>query len=150
MREKRPISPFFFYIIASVLFIVDLGAFSVFEKPIIYSLLCFYIIQLAKPMGLCRIAFACLLLSLSPLIHYGRFGISLVYLIPATLLGIKMRHTLYDGIWQYYMLLVGCILAQIYLVEWWVLGLPISLSYTISTVIVNLLVIWIMSLKSYN
>lgn len=150
MREKQPISPFLFYGVSCLLFIIDLGAFSFFEKPLIYSLLCFLILQLSRPMPLTRIAFSCLLLSFNPLIHYGRFGISLVYLIPAILLGIKMRHTLYNSVWQYYLLLIACILAQIGLVEWWILGLPISLSYTISTVLVNLVVIWIMSLKSYN
>lgn len=150
MRDKQPLSPFIFYGIACLLFIIDLGAFSIFEKPLIYSLLCFYILQLSRPMSLARITVTYLLLSLSPLIHYGRFGTSLVYLIPATLLGIKMRHTLYDALWQYYLLLACCILAQIALVEWGILGLPISASYTISTIIVNLLVIWIMSLKSYN
>jgi hypothetical protein len=142
MREKRPLSALLYYGIACLLFIIDLGAFSIFEKPLIYGLLCFYILQLSRPIGLTRIAFACLLLSLSPLIHYGRFGISLAYLIPATLLGIKMRHTFYDSVWQYYLLLAGCILAQIGIVEWWILGLPISVSYTISTIIVNILVIW--------
>lgn len=146
MREKRPLSPVIFYGISCLLFLIDLGAFSIFEKPLIYSLLCFYILQLSRAMGPVRIIFSCLLLSLSPLIHYGRFGISLVYLIPATLLGIKMKLTLYDAIWQYYLLLIACIVAQIGLVEWWILGLPISLSYTISTILVNLIVVWIMSL----
>jgi hypothetical protein len=150
MREKRPLSTVIFYGISCLLFLVDLGAFSIFEKPLIYSLLCFYILQLSRPMGLARIIFSYLLLSLSSLIHYGRFGLSLVYLIPATLLGIKIRHTLYDSVWQYYLLLILCVIGQICLVEWWILGLPISVSYTISTVLANLLVIWIMSLKSYN
>jgi hypothetical protein len=150
MREKRPLSSVIFYGISCLLFLVDLGAFSIFEKPLVYSLLCFYILQLSRPLGLARIIFSCFLLSLSSLIHYGRFGINLVYVIPATLLGIKIRHTLYDAVWQYYLLLVACLIAQKVLVEWWILGLPISISYTISTVLVNLLVIWIMSLKSYN
>jgi hypothetical protein len=150
MRNQRPISFLFFFGIACLLFLIDLGTFSFFEKPFIYSLLCFYILQLAKSMGISRVVFSCILLSLNPLIYYGRFGINLLYLLPATLLGIQMRHILYDSLWQYYALLIGCILAQIWLVEWWVLGLPISLSYTISTILVNLLIIWIMSLKSYN
>jgi hypothetical protein len=83
-------------------------------------------------------------------VYYGRFGLALIYLIPATFLGIKMRHTFYDTVWQYYLLLAGCLLAQIALIEYGILGLPISVSYTISTIIANIGVIWIMSLKSYN
>jgi hypothetical protein len=150
MRDKKPLSPLLFYTISCMLFIVDLGSFSIFERPLIYSLLCFYIFQLSQPLSFTRIAFSSLLLSLSPLIYYGRFGISLVYLIPATLLGIKMRHTLYDSLWHYYLLLALCIVAQIVVVERLILGLPISLSYTIYTLIVNIIILWVMSLKSYN
>jgi len=150
MKYKKPLSPLIFYSIASVLFFIDLGSFSIFEKPLIYSLLCFYILQLARPMSLPRIIYSCLLLSLSPLILYGRFGLGLIYLIPATVIGIKMRHALYDSAWPYYVLLASCLLAQICLVEYSILSLPISASYTISTITANILVIWIMSLKSYN
>ncbi len=143
MRDKKPLSPVIFYSLAFLLFLIDLGAFSIFEKPLIYSLLCFYILQLSRPMSWARIAFCCLLLSLSPLIHFGRFGICLAYLIPATLLGVKMRHIFYDAIWQYYLLLASCILAQIVGIEWGILGLSISPSYTISILLVNIMVIWI-------
>ncbi len=150
MRDKKPLSYLIFYGLATLLFFIDLGGFSLFEKPLIYTLLCFYILQLCRPMSWPRILYCLLLLSLNPLIHYGRFGLGLVYLIPATFIGIKMRHTLYDTVWQYYLLLAACILAQIGLIEYGILGLPISASYTISTILANLIVIWIMSLKSYN
>ena len=150
MRDKKPLLHLIFYSIASLLFFIDLGSFSLFEKPFMYALLCFYVLQLARPMSWPRITYCLLLLSLCPLIHYGRFGIGLIYLIPATFLGIKMRHTFYDTVWQYYLLLAACLLAQICLVEYFILGLPISVSYTISTIIANIVVIWIMSLKSYN
>lgn len=146
MREKKSIPFLLFYTLCSLLFLIDLGALSIVERPLLYFLLCFYILQLSRPMGIARILFACGLLSLIPLIHYGRFGVGLIYLIPATLVGVKMRHILYDSIWHYYLLLAACILAQIGLVEYWILNLPISVSYTISTIAANILVIGIMSL----
>lgn len=148
MRTQKALSPLLFYTILIVLFIVDLAAFSIFEKPVIFSLLCFYILQLSRPMGLIRIFTACILLSLSPLIQYGRFGLELVYVIPATLLGIKMRHTLYDSRWQYYALLAACLLAQIGLVEYGILHLTVGIPYTISMVFANLILIWIMSFEN--
>lgn len=150
MKQTKPLSPFIFFGIITLLFFVDLGGFSLFEKPFISTLLCFYILQLSRPMSWPRILYSLLLLSLNPLIYYGRFGLGLVYLIPATFLGIKMRHIFYDTVWQYYLLLGTCILAQIGLIEYGILGLPISASYTISTIVANMIVIWIMSLKSYN
>lgn len=144
MKEKKPISPFLFYMLVCVFFFIDLAAFFLFEKPLIYSLLCFYILQLSRPMGIIRILTACLLLSFSPLIQYDRFGLELLYLIPATFLGNYMRQMLYDSYWQYYLLLAACLLTQMVVVEQWILHLGISITYTISTLFVNLMVIWLM------
>lgn len=145
MKIKQPLSALLFYVIASLLFLVDLGSFSIFERPIIYSLLCFYLLQLARPISWCRVTFVCLLFSLSSLLHYDRFGLALVYLIPATLLGIKMRNVLYESHWQYYLLLAACLLAQIIVVEHLILHLTISIPYTISTLFVNLVIIGLLS-----
>lgn len=145
MKVKKQCSPFLFYAIIFALFFVDLAIFSIFEKPIIYSLLCFYLLQLAKPIPIMRIILTCALFSLNSLIHYDRFGLALIYIIPATLLGIKMRHTLYDSYIQYYFLLAGCLLAQIILIELGILHLTVSIPYTISTIFANMILIWLMS-----
>lgn len=145
MKTKQPLSQLLFYGITIILFLIDLGSISIFERPIIYSLLCFYLLQLARPISWWRITFVCLLFSLSSLLHYDRFGLALVYLIPATLLGIKMRKVLYDSYWQYYLLLAACLLAQIIVVEHLILHLSISIPYTISTLFVNLVIIGLLS-----
>ncbi len=146
MKIKKQCSALLFYSIIFLLFFVDLACLSLFEQPYIYSLLSFYILQLAYPISLIRIIICCLLLSMAPLINYGRFGLALIYGIPATLIGIKMRQTLYDSVWQYYALLAACLLAQIVILEYFILHLPISVPYTISTIFANLIVIWAMSL----
>ena len=145
MKTSKSLYPPFFYGIAIILFFIDFASFSLFEKPFIYSLLCFYLLQLATPLGLRRIFTSCLLLSLPPIIHYGCFGLELIYLVPATLAGIKMRQWLYNSYWQYYLLLACCLLAQIVIIEYGILHLTISIPYTISTLFVNLIIIWIMS-----
>ncbi len=149
MKDQRPLLPIFFYLITFILFFIDLAALSLFEKPLIYSLLCFYILSLSKPISILRILLTCLLLSINPLISYGRFGLELVYLIPATLLGIKMHHTLYNAVWQYYLLLMLCLLAQIVIIEYGMLHLTISVPYTISVLFANIGLIWIMSYGKY-
>ncbi len=145
MKTKQPLSPLIFYVAVVLLFFVDLASFSVFERPIIYSLLCFYLLQLARPISFCRITVVCILFSLDSLLHYDRFGLSLIYLIPATILGIKMRKVLYDSYWQYYALMAACLLVQIIVVEHLILHLSISIPYTISTLFVNLVIIGILS-----
>jgi hypothetical protein len=152
MKEKKQLPASFFYTASIILFCIDLATLYVFERPFTYCLLGFYISALARPMSLIRIIVSCFLLSIAPLISYGRFGLELVYLIPATLLGVKMRLTLYDSTWQYYVLFTVCLLAQIGLLEGKILGLAVSIPYTISVIFVNLVIIAIMSLslKLYN
>lgn len=149
MRAKKAISPFLFYPLCLGFFLLDLAAFTFYEKPILLSLLCFYILQLARPISWPRIIFACGLASLSFLLFYGRFGLNLLYLVPATILGIKMSHTLYDSRWQYYLLLAACILLQKAALEPFILGIHSSIPYTLTTLFVNMIIIWVMSIFLY-
>lgn len=146
MHRKKALSPLLFFPLCVGLFFLDLGAFTLFEKPLLLSLLCFYILQLSRPISWPRILFACGLASLEFLLFYGRFGLNLLYLIPATFLGIKMSHTLYESRWQYYLLLGACILSQKLLLEPFILGISSSINYTLSTLFANLVVIWVMNL----
>lgn len=146
MQRKKALSPLFFYPLCIAFFFLDLGAFILFEKPLLVSLLCFYILQLARPISWPRIIFGCTLASLEFLLFYGRFGLNLIYLIPATFLGIKMSHTLYESRWQYYLLLVACILTQKLLLEPLILGVSSTITYTLSTLFANLGVIGVMNL----
>lgn len=146
MHRKKALSPLLFYTLCIGFFLLDLGAFTLFEKPLLFSLLCFYILQLARPISWPRIFTACGLASLEFLLFYGRFGLNLVYLVPATFLGIKMSHTLYESRWQYYLLLAASILSQKLLLEPFILGISSSITYTLSTLFANLIVLWVMNL----
>lgn len=150
MKAPSSCHPFIFYSISFLLFFVDLAAFSFFERPIVLSLLCYYIFQLSRPLSLARIFVGCLLLSLMGLVIYGRFGLDLLYVIPATLMGIKMRNLLYNCLWHYDILLILALLGKIVGIEHIILGLPISASYTFSILFVNIVIIKVLSLKWYN
>lgn len=147
MKLEKNSSSFLFYFLVFIFFFIDLIAFSIQEKLFFYTLLCFYIMQLSRPISIFKIIFACTVLCITPLIVYGRFGLTLLYLIPATFLGIIMRHTLYKSYWQYYALLIACLLVQIYVIEYAILHLPVSGTYTISILFVNIVMIWLISLK---
>src|ERR1700733_142552 len=151
MREvRKTIAPLFFYGIITLLFFVDITTYMILERPLFYTLLCFYIMHCAFPFSWSRIVSANFLLSLLSLIQYGRFGLCLIYLIPATLLRIKMHQTMHEGPLLNYLILVGCLAAQIGLIEHLILGLPISALYTASTIIANIIVMTIFSLKLYT
>jgi hypothetical protein len=146
MHTKKAISPLLFYPLCLGFFFLDLGAFILFEKPLLLSLLCFYILQLGRPISWPRIIFGCTLASLEFLLFYGRFGLNLVYLVPATFVGIKMNHNLYDSRWQYYLLLAVCILLQKGALEPFILGIQSSIPYTLSTLFANLVMMWVINL----
>lgn len=146
MHRKKALSPLLFYPLCFLFFFLDLGAFTLFERPLLLSLLCFYILQLSRPISWPRIVVACSLSSLEFLLFYGRFGLNLLYLIPATFLGIKMSRTLYDSNWHYYLLLALCILSQKIILEPFILGISSTISYTLSTLFANLVVLWVMNL----
>ena len=149
MKKERSLKGINYYIIIVLLFIIDLAVFSYLEKPLIYSLLSFYIFQLAYPLGIVKIIVSCMLLSLESFIYYGRFGLDLLFILPATFIGIRLAHILYNSVWQFYLLLIVCLLAKITLIEWLILGQNVNPSYTISLVFANIGVVWIMSYSNY-
>lgn len=137
-----------FYGLAILYFIADLSFFSWFEKPCIYSLLCFFLLRIMHHAGPAQIIVMLILLSLNALIFYARFGLTLLYLIPLTFLAFHMSHTLYVRRWYPYCLLISSLLAQTILIEYFILHLPISAFYTISVIFFNLLLMFMVSLKS--
>ncbi len=146
MWTKRALSPLSFYLLLIGFFFIDLAVFSLHEKPLLFSLLCFYITQLAAPLTYPRIGATWLLASLESLIWYGRFGLMLGYLIPVTIIGAKMRHTFYESRGHYYLLLGGCIVMQKLVIEPLILPVSSPFSYTIVVLFVNIMVIGAMNL----
>jgi hypothetical protein len=152
MREVKKLvtSPLFFYGMIVLLFCIDIAAYIILEKPLLYSLLSFYIMYCAFPFSWPRVVSTSFLLSLLSLLQYGRFGLCLLYLVPATFFRIKMHQTMHEGPLLNYLILLGCLTTQIGLIEHLILGLPMNISYTVTTIIANIVVMTILSLKSYN
>lgn len=147
MKYKKQLSPFIYYTSGLLLFFIDTAIFSLSEKALVYSMLCFYVLQLKKQISWWRILFLLFLLCLNSLLHYGRFSLELLYLLPITAMGLKIKHIFYNRYWHYYALLMAALLAKILLIEYLLIGLPISLSYTFSILFANMIIVWCMSLK---
>lgn len=137
-KEKKIHQIFVFYSIVFLLFFLDLFLFFLFETQSVYSLLCFYIGALSKSPSITQVIIVNLILCLNSLIYHGRLGLESLYLIPITIIGLKISHSCYDSPWPYFILLIMSLLLQIGLIEHTILHLPVSLSYTISTVCVNI------------
>src|SRR5207253_1895867 len=101
---------------------------------------CFYIINLFHEKRIGNLSIIALLLSLESCLHYGLFGIPLLYLIPATFIGMLAQKLLYTTRLQPYILLTACLLTQGWLIEPVFLHIPAINSYTNLKIIANIIV----------
>ena len=136
-----------FYLVVSLLFFADLCLFALLERPFLHCTLSFFILLLFGPCSWIRIITVLLALCLEPFIYYGKFGITLLYLLPLTIGGHIMAKTLYPAWWYPYGLLAGALLIHTVAIEFILLHFPIGVFYTISLICANILIMFILSLK---
>ena len=142
-------SPFVYYVSFFFLFLTDLCCFAWWEKPLLYSLLCFYIVQLLnKSIPLIHFIVPAFLVSLSSFIYYGRFDLCLLYIIPLLGAIFLVRHSLYPAPWYPYLLIAGSLMLQSVIIEYGILHLKFNILYTIMRVFVNMIMIFVFSLKN--
>ncbi|MDP3889182.1 MAG: hypothetical protein Q8Q25_01405, partial [bacterium] len=135
----------FFCVLTLLFFLLDICTFSFFERPLSYSILGFYGLQIftANNKHLSIIGLAILLESF---IYSGWFGLPILYLIPLTILGLNGRKNLYTN--RFLALLAGilAILTQCLLIEVLFLkNFPLNY-YTLVKITGNIIMISILSL----
>jgi hypothetical protein len=130
----------YFFTTLIILFLIDVLCFSFFEQRIFYLLLCLYCIELMRPhISAVRIASALLLIAFDSFVQFGRFGITLLYLMPLSYSVRKARTTLQATNALVYFFVALCLCAQFALLEPYVLGLKSTGSYMCAKIIINLL-----------
>ena len=109
-----------------------------------------YIVQLySNRPSLPVLSVTALLIGLESFIVYGHFGIQFIYLLPATLLALQAKKSVYAPRVQPYILLLLCMGAHTLLLDTCPpLALPAFL-YTKSQIAGNLMVLWCM-IRSLN
>lgn len=148
MKKEKKQTALFFYTFLCACFLVDMICFAFLERPLIYAVLCFYIITCIRSFKSVRIVTGLFLIALESFIYSGRFGITFLTLIPITLIALHVRHFLYESRWISYALLLIALLLQIVFIEYFLLHLRISIPYTISQIIANMIImVLIRSLK---
>lgn len=136
----------YFYPLALILFLLDVCCFSFMEKQLVYMLLCFFCIQLYAEKSTTRLSFLAILISLESLLYFGKFGVQLVYLIPLIYISREAQKSLYATALQPYILLISCIALQSFILEPYMLQIGPSPLYTLSKIIANIIVLWLISL----
>jgi hypothetical protein len=134
------------YALALLFFFLDILMFSLFEKQILYLLLCFYILNICDKRSLITFIIFAFLIALESSLYYSKFGVQLLYLIPITLIAFKVQKTFWSWKFQASLILITCLLIQSYFIEPFLLGIPATFSYTNSKIIANIIVLWCMSL----
>lgn len=146
MKEKKPYSFLSFSFFTLLFFCLDASLFYILERPFFYSLLAWYTLLLSKETSHIRLAFALIALTFQSCLFTGRLGLGLLTVIPLTLIGLKAKTALYDVLWPYYILFISCLLAQLWIIEYLILGLTVSFSCTYSIIIANIIMILLLSL----
>ncbi len=139
------------YLIPFILLIIDYNINTLINKPLLCTLLCWYLLQLYAPKrSPYTLAGTIGLLGLASFLHHGYFGFIYLSLMPATLLSLFCQHWLTSGrILPMLSLLLTLVLNNLAITH--ILGLPVPLkNYTIWQFFVNILVLLGMSLKIHG
>ena len=136
------------YLIIFLLFCIDVWSFFFFEKQIFHLLLCFLIMHTYYSRSVSPTLTILSFLAIESFIMYGIFGLSLLYAIPATIFIFTFHTYLYITILYPVFASSTCLLLAILLIQGYLLGLPVSVPYTISTIFANIMITIAFSLKS--
>lgn len=138
---------FFKYCIPIILLCVDINLFGFLHQHVIFTLLCWYILQLTNNSSFAQLTWILVLLATQSTLLYGRFGLELLYLIPLSLIVLKIQP--YIG-WKFVLIsttLIASLLLQTYILQSYLLELPVTSTYTAIKIIGNLVVMGLVSLK---
>jgi len=131
------------------LFIVDVSCITLVYEPLVQSLLCFFCIKVFRNRPWTEFGTISFFLALYNLITAGRFGLSLVYLIPMALIAKEAQKILYPHTLYAYVMLMVALVLDTCVMGPLALDIPCNIFYTNRIIYVNLMVLWGMSLK-YN
>jgi len=140
-KKAHSIIATYYFSALIVLFLVDLFCFSFFEQRIFYLVLSLYCIESLRPKSSTpRLVSTLLLIALDSFLQFGRFGITLLYLIPLTFIARKANNALQTTNVVIYCFFIFCLLAQFIWLEPFVLGMKSSASYITAKIIINIIV----------
>ncbi len=135
------------YLTILLFFALDILCASFFERWIVFALLCYYLIKLFHKTNIPKLSITLVALSLESFVHYGIFGIELLYLIPITLLAFVLKNIFNaTGLQPYFLLLISLV-AQKTLIEGYLLGQSSVMRCTLIILCVNIGIITGISLK---
>lgn len=136
----------YFYPMAIMLFMFDVFCFSFIEKQLLYTVLCFFCLQLYEEISITQLSLVSFLIALESLLYFGKFGIQLCYIFPIIFISSQAKTKLYARSFQPYVVLIVCLLLQCLFLEPYMLQIRSSILYTFSRIIANIILLFFLSL----
>jgi len=132
-----------FYILPPFLFFIDLILLGLFQQKIISLLFCFYGIIVIRSPRTKWLLTSLLFLSIFSFILHGMFGLSLVYLLPLSIIAVEAKNLLNKTFWLPYAFVASGILLTDFLLWPLLLQTTANPLFTGAKLCVNLVVILI-------
>jgi hypothetical protein len=127
------------------LFFIDVASAALFNDCIVQSVMVYYVALLFKKPYTNIIGphpsvifFAFFFLALESFLWYGRFGVTLIFLIPATVASIKLKRIVAFHDLVPYALIACCLAVNWFILSPFLLGSSNNTWYTISKIIANI------------
>ena len=138
------------YFIPHLHFITDYNINVLINKPVLFTLLCWYLLNLYASTKSLQLSITILLLGLSSFLTYGYFGLIYLSLTPVTLLCLLCKRWLtYTRAIPILSLLLTLTLNNLIIAHFLELPLPLK-NYTVWQFFVNIVVLSVMSLKIHG
>ena len=147
MNKNKTFLTNYFFSNLFILFILDIFFFMLLEKNFFHLLLCFYVLHISTSSSIRRLSVIAFFIYFESFLHYGQFGIQLMYIIPLTILGKKAKKNFYWTSLHPYILLTLALVTQSLFIDGYSLHSVASNTYTITKIIANIIVLLLFSLK---
>lgn len=140
MKKRVNLKRYLIYPIAVLLFLADMGLFTVLETSIFSFSLCFYTIILINQTKILPILFSMFLLSIKYFLFYCQILAPIFFIITISIFGKLVQSKLKKQYFINYIILILLIVTEQFFIEPQAFGVNIEKIYTLCTICANLLV----------
>ena len=128
-------------LLAILFLLLDISLFSILQKKVVFSLLCFYTILLFNQSKTTYLACGALFLSIETFLLYGQSLYFLAFIIPLSFISLKLSTFLHRGYILPYIFTLAIITLEQYVLEPRIFSLTTISPYTIEKICVNILIV---------
>lgn len=130
-----------FFLLAILFLLLDISAFTILQKKIVFSLLCLYVVLLFKKSKMSYLAILSLFMSLETFLLYGQTIYFLFFLILLSIITVKLYTLLHKNYFFPHLFIVSIVAIEQIILEPRLFNISTISPYTIEKICVNLLIV---------